>query len=412
MLKNRVAILAILILVLAACGGSTTSETTTSDTGDDTEAAAAGSADEAADEDSESEGGDEDGTSDPWEDYQSPISEFLGVDYSDFSDEDYEAEFREQEREVQAQVATCMRELGWEYEPFVYEGGIFIEGAGEDLEYGSAEWVAKYGFGITTQAFSQSEVGPDLVGYDDEAMGDPFGEDAPENPNDAYTETLTDSELDAYYQDLWGDQPEFDETLTDEELDALWNDYVPSGCEPEAYDTVGFGLGGGEVGEFYNEFGDQLNDLHERVSADPRIVAQASILTDCLAEKGHSFVPDEDLWQQLYEIFDDDMESLWSGEGFEDPFDGLDVESMTEEEINEIVSAMNQQLLGAEELATLAELQVRELAIANDVLDCDAGFFTGEGSAEIYFEVLSEYEQEFLDTNAAAISSFAGTGSE
>jgi len=351
----------------------------------------------------------EESTDDPWVSYVSPIQEFLGVDFSNFNVEDAEAEFAAQEREAQQVIASCMAELGWEYIPFdssAVFGGSFDPFGEEGLEYGSAEWVAKYGFGITTQAFAQSQVGPDLVGYNDDAFPDP-GE-GPQDPNQAIVDGFSDSEREAYYSDLYGQGPEFDETLSEEEQQALFENFEPSGCQAQAYTS----FGGGAEQEFYMEFSGELEEMYERVNSDPRVVAVQAELAECLAGDGHSFAADQDLWEQVYELFEPAMEPLYET-SFVDPFEGLDPESMTEEEINEVLESFNPAgpELSADSLATLAELQTEELDLAADVLGCNPTFFTGGGQSDVFFEVLAEYEQQFLDDNAAGVADFAGIGS-
>ncbi len=59
-----------------------------------------------------------------------------------------------------------MREQGFEYLPIdtTAQQAFWEEQSCGDLEWGTDEWTEKYGFGITTQRFSQAQVGPDLVG--------------------------------------------------------------------------------------------------------------------------------------------------------------------------------------------------------------------------------------------------------
>lgn len=413
---------AVVVLAASACGsnGATSAETSSSEVAEEVEASDTGTEDDAGDESADEkaeDSGDSDSssTSDPWADYTSPIQEFLGVDYSNFDSDESQAHFAEQEREAQESIAVCMRELGWEYTPV--DNSQFVGGfdpfAADGLEWGSDEWVEKYGFGITTQSFPQSQVGPDLIGFDDSEMFGPGGEgDGFEDPNQPYVESLSQAEQEAYYSDLYGDGPEFDETLTEEEQQELFENFEPTGCQSEAYND-GFGFGNEVEQQFYEEFGDQLDDLYERVGSDPRIVAEQQKLTDCLAESGHTLTPDKDVWQQAYEMFEQEMEPLYNA-AFSDPFEGLDPESMTEEEINEILDAMpaSGPEFTAEQKAVLGELQAEEKKLANDVLACEPGFFTGAGQSDIFFEVLAEYEQAFLDENAGALSSFEGAGAE
>lgn len=396
-----------LLIMVGACGSSTSDVAVEVAEGGNAPSEETSGAQEAA------ENGDGEGAVDPWEEYTSPIQEFLGIDRSNFNDEDFEAQMVEFERKAQESITMCMRELGWEYQPTSQgAGSVVFDAVFEDggLEYGSKQWVAKYGFGITTQAFSQGQVGPDLVGYDDSQV-QMMDEAMEDDPNQAYVEGLSESEQEAYSQDLFGQEPDFDDTLTEEEQDEFWQNYEPTGCQGEAYSADVFG---GPEQEFYEAFGGDLEEMYERVSADPRIVAEQQKLVDCLAGKGQSISADEDPWQQFYEMFEDELEPLFQSDSFGDPFEGRDPESMTEEEINDVLAAMDPSgpELDAVQLSTLADLQQRELELAADVLDCEPEFFSGGGQGELFFEVLAEYEQEFLDANAGALSEFEGSGSE
>ncbi len=73
-----------------------------------------------------------------------------------------------EQNQIEEVIAACMREEGFEYQPVDQSQFMMFGGPGEgELPWFSPEWVEKYGFGISTQTFPQSEVGPDLVGYDD-----------------------------------------------------------------------------------------------------------------------------------------------------------------------------------------------------------------------------------------------------
>ena len=94
----------------------------------------------------------------------------------------------EQQRAAERITAECMAEKGFEYIPQNPSDFMFFGGPpGQDLEPGSTAWIAKYGFGISTQRFPQSMIG-DLVGIpDDMAMGPGEIND----PNQEYVEGLS-----------------------------------------------------------------------------------------------------------------------------------------------------------------------------------------------------------------------------
>ena len=154
--------------------------------------------------------------------------------------------------------------------------------------------------------------------------------------------------------------------------------------------------------------------MYERAAADPRVVAEGNKMIDCLAAEGHTFEAETQLFEQIYMMFETDLESLYGGmeAAFEDPFQGIDTESMTEEEINEILDSMQAPQLSDEQLATLADAQAREFELAEDLLACDPNFMQTGGQSPVFFEVIVELEQQFLDDNAAALAQFEGAGSQ
>ena len=136
--------------------------------------------------------------------FRSPIAEYLGEDDFGFNPGN-EADTEARQIEFNEQVQACMAAEGFEWEPNPEEG-IFFGGPpidDEGLEWGSDEWTAKYGLGISTLAFPQDLVGPDLLGTS-ESFG--FGGEH-EDPNQEYVEGLSESEQEAYYATLYGRRP-------------------------------------------------------------------------------------------------------------------------------------------------------------------------------------------------------------
>lgn len=338
-------------------------------------------------------GGDTQASSD---DVSSPLGEFLGEDdifFGDVDEDEAQERFIAEERERQAIIAECMREQGFEYTPTDPEQYVFFGGEGEDgLEYGEDEWIAKYGFGISTQRFSQESVGPDLVGYDDSFDG--FDSDS--DPNFAYLESLSESEQEAYQEALYGDDAfgEFDDTLSEEEQEAAIEDieWEPSGCEGEAYTEVS------STNRFFTEFEDELNELYERVEADPRIAEAEQEISDCVADRGLDYTDMED----LYESFESRLSELESEVQY--PSEELDEDDFAQMSPDELDEIFNQPaILSDEAKATLAEIQAEEIELAVAVDECGGGF---EDQEALYREVVAEYEQQFIDENEDRLTEF------
>ncbi|MCP4083432.1 MAG: hypothetical protein GY745_00020 [Actinomycetia bacterium] len=338
--------------------------------------------------------------------YESPIADFLGVDTSfDFSSDDAQAEMVAEQNRVEETTAACMREQGFEYTPVDSSQFMSFGGPGEEeLPYFSPEWVEKYGFGISTQMFPQSEVGPDLVGYDDSQFGDEGFEEEFQDPNSEYVESLSEAERVAYYEALHGDSPDITEGASDEEIDAFFQDWQPTGCQNEAYENSDM-FGGGDVGRFYEEFGDEFEAIDERVEADQRVRDYRDEVNACLAEDGLEYTG----MQDVYEQFESRLNGI-GGQFYGDPFEdsGVDPDQMSDEEIDAFLSEleMGGGMLSDEDRATLAEVQADELELARAVVACGGGQLK---EAFVLGEIRVEYEQEFLDTNADRLGEFEGS---
>lgn len=328
----------------------------------------------------------------------SPIAEFLGQDDYFGDDAESQAKWAEQEREREDKIAACMKEQGFEYIPRDNSDFNFTNSP-DGIDYDSREYVEKYGFGITTQWYPQSEVGPDLVGnlYEDE-----FEEQEENDPNQAIMEALDDSTREAYQAALWGDPddfPTFDpETMTEEELEeaSASFDATPQGCEGEAW-ADDFN------NAFYQEFGDELNDLYESIEDDPRIAASQQEINECVADKGYDFDAGFSGYEKLFEMFQEDLQRIdeMVGSSFEVGFEEQDFETMTEEEIDAIYNQPRE--FTDEAKALLAEIQAEEIEMALVAYDCGGG---NNADGELFQEIAAEYEQRFLDENADKLSPY------
>lgn len=433
-----VALVAVLALIAAACGDTigidstateVVGETTdrANDAGDSDTNADSASTDSSGDSDEgQSQGqdsddqaqdsgddntddgddGDDDGSPDSFEDieYRSPIADFLGVDYTD--NEAMEEEFAAMEAEAEIATAQCMQALGFEYIPRdTSADGAFFGGPGEQ-DWFSDEWVDIYGFGISTQYFPQSMVGPNLVGFPDEDFGPGPGE-GPTDPNEAYVASLSDGARDAYYAALYGDAPTFDPSMTDEEMNAAMQDFVPAGCANEAREAMyNNGPGDGNEQAFYEAFGDQLDQLYERAQADPRVVEFRAAVSACVAEAGLSY--EDGGMEALYQMFEADLSGIGTGQ-FGDPFagTGLNPDDMSQEELDEFFADLGPPRLSVEDQSALAQIQARELKLARAVVDCGGGPLNEEFFLS---DIRVEYEQRFLDENAGELDQFRNDG--
>jgi hypothetical protein len=317
----------------------------------------------------------------------SPIAEFLGQDTDFLSDpEGAEARYIEEERVRQDAIVACMKEQGFEYIATDPSQFISFESS-EGFEYGSDEWVDKYGFGITTQRWPQSQLGDGLVGFDDSEMS---GDEAPTDPNFEIMQALSPEEQEAYNTALYGEQTfEFDETLSEEEQEAAAQEqtFEMGGCYGEAQSSSD-----DLSTKFYQEFETELTGMYERAQNDPRVVEWEKKVSDCVAGKGLEYANQED----LYALYEEDLSKIEA----KIVYPGADLteeqmQAMSEEELQELY---NQPVdFPDEDRQTLADLQAEEIALAKAVNECDGGM---EEQTKIYQEVITEYEQQFLEDNA------------
>ncbi len=309
------------------------------------------------------------GDSGPDADATSPIDQYLGLDVN----EELQAELKQR---TDALTVSCMADQGFKWVPVPADDiDAYVDDESETPQFGSREYAEVYGFGLSTEAFPQSAVGPGLVGYDDSV--EPF-DDAPTSapdPNEEYISGLDDVQRGAYYTALYGDfvGPETTEGMTDEEAEDAWDALLESanrGCLEEANQEAG----GGRAEAFYSAFGEDLDLAYSRLASDPRIIEFERDQASCLTGKGYSFVDvagaESAINERLIPLLDDGESGL----------------ALTESQRD-----------------ALSDLQQQEITIALDVIDCGGGINAEE---ELYDEVIADLEQEFVENNQSRLDAF------
>lgn len=323
------------------------------------------------------------------DDFNSPLAEYLGVDLS-ASPAEMQAQIEQQQGDVDDFVTTCMAEQGFEYKARV-DAIVDFSGLEEaEVEYGSDEWVRKYGFGISTQVFPQVMVGPDLLGADDSMFNRSITD-----PNQAYLESLSESDRTAYQAALNGpsDLYTWDDDLTDQEnRDAMEaarvRDPAAIGCEPQAWSEMITPADTYTV--VYEALGPQLADMYQRVEADPRIIELNQTVSQCMAEHGFEFTTMDEVYNSIQERVNPMFEAM------SDPTAGVseaELQSLDDVAREELLTAVS--VLPEETRAELAVVQADEIMIATALLDCGDGDLWGNGS--LYDEVRIDLEKKFVD---------------
>ena len=387
-MKRLIWILAVMALVVAACGGGASTETT----GGDAAATQASEADEAEDGNAGSE--DADPTSDdaPDDDGELTLDDFIpGFSPGSFEDVDW----RSEELRVQQVVAECMAAEGFEYVPFVPSdvGG----GFGYD-EFDREEYVKEFGFGVATWVLME-----DAFGY-----GDPEDDPWADDPNIPIVEAMDELEREEYYRILHGSEPEIIENtpweeieaMTPEEQEAFYNEayanWEPDGCYNEAWESA---YDAGESQAFYEEFSDDLDAFYERAQSDPKMVKLQTQWATCMADKGHSYANQEEMYAYFY--------GDQYGEG---PFS---------QQVNELIvwpepdPSLFEDLEEGEEpdfdpslFAPQYDIELLQPLIDEEIAVATADFECSQGMEEAYEEIYKALEAQFIEENMDRLLAF------
>jgi len=363
--------LVLLALVLAACGGTASVDPTEPPISDT--AAAGENLDEAA-----TDAPTGSAETEPDEEEPETLADYLGYDVND--PEAAAARAMGDERRVQELIARCMALEGFEYIPAVRPS------TSDRFAFDQEEYAREQGFGITTW-------------YGREAPLLSQGQDDWEDPNRAIVGSLTESERTAYYEVLHGASDEFGfagELDPETGEPVVPDDPFGGGCQGQAYEEVY-----GAQMEIWEKLGPELEELWQRVQADPRFKEADRQWVVCMADRGYSYDGIDSLYEEVYEDFERRLEEITGGDvAFADPFEGW-----TEEEINAFfeeksheesddffAQTAREEVEGIDQDA-LAALQQEEIDLAVAAFECQEPMM-------VTFEQLQrEYEGRFIREN-------------
>ena len=227
-----------------------------------------------------------DGKKSAGESEKSPLQKRLAfLDSGDFD----EAKYSEQQKQVEAAVAQCMKEEGFEYTPVDYDSGSITFISNSDYEdTQTSAYAKKYGYGIFSYPEEETLV-----------------EDAPEeefvDPNQDYVSSLSENEQEDFYNTLYGPSPS--ENLSDEEMDAWYSDPANQGCygtaQNNAYETENSFYDIPEVQDFFDIYSDFFTTVEEE---NTKIIELNDAWSQCITEKGYNFSSPDEAMESVYEI--------------------------------------------------------------------------------------------------------------
>ncbi|MEI4272952.1 hypothetical protein TEK04_14585 [Klenkia sp. LSe6-5] len=280
----------------------------------------------------------------------SPLSEYMSAVYGgDLSPEEQQAQYDEQNRQIEEMVADCMVEQGFEYIPNTSNGTVVSSGDDVVWEPDDREWVQQWGYGAVNSPWNDQPV-DDSQEYVD--------------PNEDYVASLSESEQTAFYEALNGPSP------TEEEMAAMEDgeyeyDWTTAGCygaaQHEVYETQD-----PTQSEEFAPLMDAMDELWETTQRDPRTAELDAAWSACMDAAGHGgFATQADAQNSVYEKQNELYDAAAPAEG--------------EEYVGPDQAAMD--ALGEEEV---------ELALAD--LDCREETDYRQTAQDIQFEL----EEQFI----------------
>lgn len=297
-----------------------------------------------------------------------PLDQFF-QDINGAYDED---KSNEQSRKAEEITAACMAEQGFDYTPVDYsqQGGRTISVDDSDVPWGTLEFAKKWGYGMTTNPYAES------------ASAEPDPQQTWTDPNQAYVEAMSETEQQAYYAALYGDQSAATDGAGDGE--AVEYDWSKAGCQGKAQHEVY------EVDNPWNDkkfqaLQEEMGKVWEQVQNDPRVTEATSAWIDCMADKGHDGLATVDDAQNA---ISEKSNAVW-----EHAYEGVDTANMSEEQMADIQKQID---------AKLAEITDEEIATATDDFTCrDKVKYTATQQ-----KVQHDLEQKFVDSHKDELEAF------
>jgi len=179
------------------------------------------------------------------------------------------------------------------------------------------------------------------------------------------------------------------------EVEAV-GDLLGTGCNGKAYEEV-YGV----MTAVFTELGPQLEELNQRVEADPRFREAEEIWAGCMADRGFPYDTQETMFEKVNEEFSQRLEEIVGNvDAYFDPFAEMSEEEVqqfweerSEEEIADFFDRTRQEAMAGIDQEALEALQQEERDIAVASFEC------GEELNDTVMEVFREYEGDFVKEN-------------
>ena len=193
----------------------------------------------------------------------SPLQKYTSVIYGDQDQEDW----NKQQLESEELVAVCMADEGFEYIPVDQSQGQVIS-SDEGVDTNTEEWVASHGYGMSQTPEEIEEMNEGAEEWVD--------------PNQPYVESLSEGEMTAYYEVLYGVTPTDEEMNEDGSYEYNWEN---AGCQGAAQHEVQ----GENVyeQEEHKALFDSINDMYMTMQDSPETKKLDAEWASCIADAGY-----------------------------------------------------------------------------------------------------------------------------
>ncbi len=315
------------------------------------------------------------------------LAAFFG--WNDEDPEASEARYREEQAQVEESVRQCMAEAGFEYQPQVMPDSAFSAPVEEDM----GEYYATQGFGIST-----------WYGRDDETTDTTVAGEEWIDPNQEMLDAMSDTERQAWYDELYGSEEEQMEDLRTEVDPDTGEEYQVSdgygaGCYGEAYQAQ-YG-DQNDVNALWEEINPMMETMYEQVQADPRIVELDQAWAACMSDAGYEYESMNAMYESVYTDFQTRFDEIVGPNGgYVDPMADWtqeEIESFfnekTQEEIDAFFAEAETSNLANIDQDALSALQQEEIDLAVAAYECQGDYY------EVYQDISEEYEADFIAAN-------------
>ena len=299
-----------------------------------------------------------------------PLDEFVArifgwpLDDGHLSDAERQVQADAERQAEEEMLAACMAEQGFHYYIIVHPPDFSVQVATPPAGFPaeeSREWFEQFGFGISTDPYSWQQ------------FENPDGEFV--DPNQEQLDAMSEAEREAWYEALWGPP-----------MEGEW-DWSQAGCSGRVQQVLR-----PATPDQFQALQDEMWQLGDQISSDPRIIALNSEWTACMAvagEPGYSTI--DAIYPQLMDDWSivqrfDELNEIYANWNWDQYPDGPDPADLPQPDP-----------------ALVAAFTDREIAVAVASYDCRREVDWEHRYQDIVFDV----QQQFVDQHRSELEAWA-----